>query len=508
LIASTGCPGKPPPRVDPVEDKPAPPPPAPVQQAPPLDDGVLLKRQPIDDQYPLPQDPEKAKRLRAARVAEYRKATVDAFNAGGDTKAPWADAARKAMEAYALRSARVHIGLVGVEYQDFLEALKAAIDAGCDDPLIRYWQLRFYESNNPDFGWEKGRFPPKKELELCRDVLKRLPQTPYPLWLRVHLTWNIYIHLYHLEKKQPGLLPRGESEAAEKAFWKEFAEVARAEDRSSREAAYDLGVLVTQHYHDRGTGREAGWKAVAQVFQTAKTADWVRLGVEGSYLVSYAWDARGTDVASKVTPEGWELFGQRLAVARDRLERAWRAEPSFPNLAVRMIDVTKGLALGRDEMEKWFRRAMEADPDCLAACRAKLDWLLPKWYGTQEDVDEFAYQCYRTQNWHAQIALLLDVDRIHYPFVKQPLYVTWGTPVEWRNLKAVYEGYLKEYPEDRYARTRYAVVSVRSGRFDVAREQFKALKDRPWTWMFRSRELYDEYRKIALTGRLPKDWAK
>jgi hypothetical protein len=498
LLASIGCTRKTTPRADPDADAPAPLP-APGRQTEPPDDGLLTKRQPIDDKYPLPQNPEKARQLREARVAEYRKAMVDAFLAGGHTKAPWADAATKAMEAYARRCARSQIGYVGVEYQDFLEALKVALDAGCDDPLIRYWQYRFYDLNHSDFGWEPERYSPEKRAQLCRDVLRRLPETRYPAWLRVHMLLNTWNYMVFDQKKKPGLLIEAELESVEKEFWRVFAEVAGAQDRSSQESAYDIGVTLCDN-----SDREAKWKSVDKVFEAAQTARWVRLAVEGHYLVSSAWDARGDGPGSTVTPEGGKLFAQRLVVARDRLESAWREEPSFAKSAVSMIEVTKGLNLGRDEMERWFRRAMEADPDCFAACRCKLEWLMPKWYGTQEQVDEFAYQCYRTKNWHAHIALLLDVDRIMYPIVNQYVIPPSSDPVTWRNNKAVYEGYLKEYPEDRYARSRYAVVCVRSGRPDVAAEQFKALKDRPWTWMFQSRQQYERYREIAMTGRLPK----
>src|SRR6516225_2564773 len=82
LLASIGCTRKTTPRADPDADAPAPLP-APGRQTEPPDDGLLTKRQPIDDKYPLPQNPEKARQLREARVAEYRKAMVDAFLAGG-----------------------------------------------------------------------------------------------------------------------------------------------------------------------------------------------------------------------------------------------------------------------------------------------------------------------------------------------------------------------------------------------------------------------------------------
>lgn len=53
--------------------------PNPPPSVPELPDS-LEKRQPIDDIYPLPQDPEKAKRFQAERLAANREVTVEAFN--------------------------------------------------------------------------------------------------------------------------------------------------------------------------------------------------------------------------------------------------------------------------------------------------------------------------------------------------------------------------------------------------------------------------------------------
>lgn len=40
------------------------------------------------------------------------------------------------------------------------------------------------------------------------------------------------------------------------------------------------------------------------------------------FQTEYAWKARGSDYANKVTAEGWRLFEQRLASARDILVKA------------------------------------------------------------------------------------------------------------------------------------------------------------------------------------------
>jgi hypothetical protein len=453
----------------------------------------------VDKTYPLPQDPAKAKQLREARVAAVKKATTEVFAAGKSAKAPWADAAKKAMDAYAVRYARKDFGQRGVEYQDFLAAAAAAVEAGCDDPLVRYWHGRFVRLNNPDTGWDPP-VAPADRAAVFRDVVKRLPETPYPASIRVHLAWNSYLELDRAERDKAGTLRPGEVAAAEAVFWKVFAELAAAPDRLSRETAADISHLVSDHYRRRGDGREAGWKAVDKVFAAAKTADWVRLMVEAEFLIQWGWDARGPGLGPTVAPEGARLLRERLTAAGERLQKAWDAEPTYPLSAARMITVGMGLGLGRDDMEKWFRRAMEADPDCVDACRLKLDWLKPRWHGTQQDLSAFIYQCYRTGNGYAGLPLLAD-GGLTVGGAAQLTGREWTAyyrqPEMWSLTRAVYEWWLKEYPGDRWVRTRYAILAIASDQPAEAARQFDALKDRPWTFQFDNAKQYEALRDLA-----------
>ena len=73
-----------------------------------------------------------------------------------------------------------------------------------------------------------------------------------------------------------------------------------------------------------------------------------------------------------------------------------------------MITVEMAIGEGnRDEMEKWFKRAMDADSDNLNACKQKLLWLEPKWHGSPEEMLRFARACRDTKNWRSGIPLVL-----------------------------------------------------------------------------------------------------
>ena len=96
-----------------------------------------------------------------------------------------------------------------------------------------------------------------------------------------------------------------------------------------------------------------------------------------------AVQARGTGFANTVTEAGWEGHKKHLGIAEEALRASWDADPTDPEVATEMIRVCLGRSLPRDEMELWFKRAMEADGDYRNACAAKFQYLLPKWHGTR-----------------------------------------------------------------------------------------------------------------------------
>ena len=69
--------------------------------------------------------------------------------------------------------------------------------------------------------------------------------------------------------------------------------------------------------------------------------------------------------------------------------------------------VAMGLGEGRPEVERWFGRAVKADPDDLAAYRMKLLYLEPKWHGDAQgrEMLEFEVDAFlRRKGWTSTTA--------------------------------------------------------------------------------------------------------
>src|SRR6266403_5606744 len=83
---------------------------------------------------------------------------------------------------------------------------------------------------------------------------------------------------------------------------------------------------------------------------------------QADFLTDYAWHARGTGYSNKVTKEGWRLFAERLAKARESLEKSMNFEPKCPMWWRVCITLARGQGWSRDDFEKLFQAAKAFEP--------------------------------------------------------------------------------------------------------------------------------------------------
>lgn len=107
-------------------------------------------------------------------------------------------------------------------------------------------------------------------------------------------------------------------------------------------------------------------------------------------LHRWAWVARGGGLANTVTPEGWQLFNQRIAESQVVLEGSRDMKTMCPQWYSEMMTV--GLAQGWDQhrVEEVFLRAIQFEPDWQYFYTQQANFLLPKWYGQTDDAVKFA----------------------------------------------------------------------------------------------------------------------
>ncbi|MFO0936346.1 MAG: hypothetical protein U0798_07540 [Gemmataceae bacterium] len=438
----------------------------------------LTDGQKVAYSFPLPQNPEQQKKQELERIEKYRGLYVKSFEQFSKTKDSWSPLARQALELVA-KSEGVNIGRRDDLLEERAKAIQAAIEAGCDDLLVRYcsWiekQKNF--TNDPQN---------LKDIQFFPD---QFDNRHYPLQLRLEARWWVCVTRTATIPTPTTALPRPPSNQrydtvmrknmlpAIDPIWPIFVEAAKARTVDLDRALLKLAGKILVYYDNSGRDRKEGFDRIEKALADGHASDWLKKVVEGHFLIEYVWDARGFSSVGKVPQSAWKVIGPRLTQATKVLTDAWEEEPTRPESATMMLEVCKLTGSPRPIMEMWFQRAMQADPANYDACREKVIILHPRWGGSNEEMFQFCYQCARTNNWDARLPIVL-----FHAYTDGQYYdkIDYKSPAFLNDMRELFEPRITHSPNDRFAITFYAMLSCRAERYDLADYLFRKLEKRP-----------------------------
>jgi tetratricopeptide (TPR) repeat protein len=447
-----------------------------------------------NEDRPIPQDTQWRQKRIADSLAWNRRTLVEAYDKVGKKDPRWDKPAREALEA-AARYLTPHTDQ-STKVEEIYEPAKRAIDGGCDDPLILYLFARSsYKPNHP------GRQELEKRYVAAAAAMKH--STYPPLRRKAALQ-----KAAEAMASRKDLSPQQRKEAI-RLLDEALALLPKSLEQDERNfetdnLQFELPTEIVETLRRLNFDYQAAFDHVDAILaevdlkieplQTTLKA--IRLQTRGIFLICYGWEARGSGFAKTVTEEGWKKFDERLTEARKVLNESWELKPNDYRTAKFMLMVEKGIGGDRDEMERWFERAMKANPMCKSACEQKLDWLDPKWHGSLEDMMAFGRACRDTKNWESGITLLLaDAHfRASVHMTKQEQIKYLHSQQVREDIKSVYEEYLKHYPGKNAVRSLYAAYCFVCGLYTESDKQFKILGDNfyyssrwPKKWMEQAR---------------------
>lgn len=445
----------------------------------------------LDGLYPLPQDPERRTKWRSANLQHQLDKYLAPFEKGAGAKAPWAEPARQAIKAYCAANARTAAAREGVYYQEFLKAIRA-VDKSCDDPLVAYFRHRHTTAVTND---DAKRL---RDDGAALDALRAAKA--YPM-LVVHASHNYRNAVRGLRRSPMPTVTNADVKAADERYAADFAAALAAAKVADWTELFDLCMLEVELLMASDRSRLDAWEQVDARLKRQKAPGWLRDTFAGKVLVQAGWEARGSGPGAAVDGDSFATFRDRLKTAATHLEAAWKAEPSLDTPATTMLYIAKGLGFPRKEMETWFRRALEANPDNFAACEAKKDWLLPHWYGSKDhaDVLGFCLQCAKTDNFYGKLPYIGEVVILRSMPLGDSKNMNELTRSDFYFLfvKMVADRHIARYPEDRWARSRYAYLACLWEKWGIAHEQFEVLGDSPWPGWFPHTGEYDFAKAMA-----------
>ncbi|RIV40081.1 DUF4034 domain-containing protein, partial [Micromonospora radicis] len=112
--------------------------------------------------------------------------------------------------------------------------------------------------------------------------------------------------------------------------------------------------------------------------------------VRGCHAVHWAWEARGGKRAEYTKQEQFREFARRLRIAENSLDEVVDRDPDDVTARTWLVTSSRGRQVSADEARARFDEVVKRHPTHLVAHEQRLQYLCPKWFGTEEQMFGFA----------------------------------------------------------------------------------------------------------------------
>lgn len=170
-----------------------------------------------------------------------------------------------------------------------------------------------------------------------------------------------------------------------------------------------------------------------------------------SYWISYAWVARGSGYADTVTAAGWQKFGERIAAARETLDKAKRDSPLWYS---KRLKVCMAESAEAQEVKTIFTEGIKKYPGFQPISTQMVYMLLPRWLGQPGDWENYAAMIGKEQDAGAYLELCLYAAEL-----EGREEVGTNKNVSWPLLKEGFEQQIKRNPRDLWLKNNYAAYA-------------------------------------------------
>ena len=394
---------------------------------------------------------------REARMAWLLMTTLESYLNAGHRSPAWDQPATNALIAFA----RTIMGGDYVRTNDPVTLWKAvpeAMEAGCDDPLIQYLYIRNHLYNV---------MPDNDYADKWYDVAMALEQSQHHPIRKFYASSRAYQTTW---KRKP--LDKPSQRAIYEGGWNSLHHCL-TNAATPAEEMHNACTTWIETISNRNVNDYFQRRILPNVMRRWSNTVAGQL-VLANFYKGYAWNARGGGFANEVSKEGWELFFDRMRKAEHILTNIWTQYPGENRVPDLMLPVALSLQYERPEMERWFKRAMALSPNNAMACRHKLNYLEPKWYGTPGDMLAFGRQCVDSEVWGGQVPLiLLDAHQAIANYEKDPgkRNQYWKSSVVWTDIERSFEKFFKLNPEAVGWRHNYALYAYRCGAWKTFLDQ-------------------------------------
>ena len=445
----------------------------------------------------------RARQLHATRYNDLtwnRESAVAAYDSAGRHSAKWDEAARKALRLYPRPSfdAQVHPKEDAARQQAF----DSAAAAGCNDPLVVYCYARLLEERPEE---ERDEM---KIGRLYAAAAEGIARSNYPA-----------IRKCFVMARYANSLPPGEGDETLKKVLELLPAAAR------EPGVRPSHVLALTRMCAEGPGRvsdrKGAYEAAQAMLDAALPGKVEPMLLKGEYLVRLAQeppaDQKFEPLAApppfRVAAAADGPLGQAVAT----LQAANDLDPTDARAATMMLSLLvhpggrppfnadDGSDDLRQEIDRWYRRAMDANPDNYDACLLMLEYYQSDWRsgdGGVAAVLRFGRSCAAGGNYYGRIPFVLAEAHLIAAQSTGNREAYLRDPAVWKEIRVLFETHLALFPDHDYYRSGLAKWAVDCGRWEEAKRMFEDLAKReaPDFRPFGSEDVFQVYQQRAING--------
>ena len=228
--------------------------------------------------------------------------------------------------------------------------------------------------------------------------------------------------------------------------------------------------------------------------------------VDARRLVEQAWEQRSHNDASQVSPEQFRAFHETLAQATERIQQAIDGSPGDPVPWALALRHARGTETDRATFERYLDALQTTDPHHYGARYEAMQYLCDKWFGSHEEMYDFARSSVEAAPREARVqSLLLDAVLEHLAVDPSALA---SDPARVEEAISRAQGFVDAAPDAGHhltARTRNVLARVlfHLERHREAYEQMRLLgpyaTSHPWSYWGDAREEFLTHRRHLVT---------
>jgi Domain of unknown function (DUF4034) len=248
---------------------------------------------------------------------------------------------------------------------------------------------------------------------------------------------------------------------------------------------------------DKATDQE--WKT-----QIATLNDWIkqkpdsaaaRIALAGAYI-SYAGKARGTGYADNVSSSGWDVMRKRDNQAEAILLDAAKLPEKCPMWYEMMQNIALSEGWPKENARELFESAVAFEPDYYHYYREYANYLLPKWYGEQGEVETFATEAASRVKGKQGDFIYFEISSILT--CQCDSQDSDMENLSWPRIKAGYAAMEEKWGTSKLKANRYAHMAVEAEDKPEARAAFEVIGDK-WDLMtWHGQENFERARDWAM----------